>query len=87
MTDEARTRVAILTGHYRITGEVEVLPNARLSDFLAKARTFVAVTHAEVWDLNGRKLYSSDFLNVNHQCIEVIMPEVAITQGLGLLHK
>lgn len=69
------TKVIILTGHYRIVGNIDLLPGARVTDYLAEARDFFAVTDAEVWDLNGRKISSGAFMNINRACIEVMMPE------------
>ena len=41
--DNSRTRVTILTGTYRIKGYVELLPGARLTDFMIEAKAFIAV--------------------------------------------
>jgi hypothetical protein len=79
MNGENYTRVVILTGHYRIVGNIDLLPGARVTDYLAEARDFFAVTDAEVWDLNGRKISSGGFMNVNRNRIEVLMPESAAT--------
>lgn len=75
MNGETKTRVIILTGHYRIIGSIDLLPGARVTDYLSEARDFFAVTDAEVWDLNGRKISSGAFMNVNRNRIEVMMPE------------
>jgi len=78
MSGENYTRVIILTGHYRIVGDIDLLPGARVTDYLAEAREFFAVTNAEVWDLNGRKISAGAFMNVNRNRIEVMMPENAM---------
>ncbi len=65
----------ILTGHYRIVGNIDLLPGARVTDYLSETRDFFAVTDAEVWDLNGRKISSGAFMNINRNRIEVMMPE------------
>ncbi|MGD9787526.1 MAG: hypothetical protein AB7U30_06190 [Sulfuricellaceae bacterium] len=75
MSGENSTRVTILTGHYRIVGNIDLLPGARVTDYLAEAREFFAVTNAEVWDLDGRKISAGAFMNVNRNRIEVMMPE------------
>ena len=54
-----------------------------MTDFLMECREFIAMTSTEVWDLNGRKLFASSFMNVNRDCIELIVPEDAVTQGFG----
>jgi hypothetical protein len=74
MSSTDKTRVIILTGHYRIVGHISVLPEARVTDYICESKEFIAVTDAEVWDHEQRKVASSRFM----------MPEESVTQGLGL---
>lgn len=83
MNAESRTKVIVMTGHYRIVGSVDLLPGARVTDFLSESRDFIAVTDAEVWGMDGRRLFTSTFLNVNRDMIELIMPESTVSQGIG----
>src|SRR3972149_5120042 len=55
--DESRTKVTILTGTYRIKGYIDLLPGARLTDYIVEAKDFVALTNAEVYEavLGGRR--------------------------------
>lgn len=71
-----RTKVIILTGSYRITGYIDVLPGARVTDFVVEAKTFIAVTDAVVSEpeLGGRQVLAVPFINVNRQHIEIITP-------------
>lgn len=78
MDVESTTKAVILTGHFRIVGEIGLLPGARMTDYLAESKEFFAVTNAQVWDLNGRKVTTCDFLDVNRAHVEIIMPESAI---------
>jgi uncharacterized protein DUF6812 len=73
---EERTKVTIFTSTYRIKGFIELLPGARITDFMTGAREFIAVTNAEVWDLQvgGRQLLAAPFINVSRQHIEIILP-------------
>ncbi len=80
-TPEGKTRVMILTGHYRITGEINLLPGARLTDYIVDAKSFIALTDAEVSDLDGRRLLTSAFLDVQRNRIEVIIPEELACTG------
>ncbi|HKU46633.1 MAG TPA: hypothetical protein VJQ58_07095 [Burkholderiales bacterium] len=75
-TNEPKTRVTILTSSYRIKGHIELLPGARISDFMAEARDFIAVVNAEVWELQvgGRQVLSAPFINVSRDHIEIILP-------------
>jgi len=73
---DERTKVTIFTSSYRVRGYIDLVPGARLSDFMAEARDFIAVTHAEVWELQpgGRQVVSAPFLNVSRDHIEIILP-------------
>ena len=42
--------------------------------FLLNARPFVAVTKAQLFDMNGCELYQAPFVNVHRDHIEVISP-------------
>jgi len=74
---DSRTKVTILTGSYRIKGFIDLLPGARVTDYMREARDFIAVTDAEVWELQigGRQLMSAPFLDVNREHIQVITPQ------------
>jgi len=75
-TPENRTKVTILTGNYRIKGYIDVLPGARVTDFIVQSKDFIAVTDAEVYEpeLGGRQVLTTSFINVNRQHIQVIAP-------------
>jgi len=75
--NETRTKVTILTGSYRIKGYIDLLPGARVTDYMTEARGFIAVTDAEVWDLQlgGRQIIAASFLNVSRDHIQVITPQ------------
>ena len=70
-----KVRVQILAGPYRIKGHLALIPGARVTDFLVEARNFIAVTEAEVWDLEGRKILAAPFFNVSREHIVVVVPE------------
>jgi hypothetical protein len=74
--DESRTRVTILTGTYRIKGFIDLLPGARLTDYIVDAKSFVAVTDAEVWELSigGRQILTAPFIDVSKEHIQIVMP-------------
>jgi len=75
-TQDAGTKVTIFTGSYRVKGFIDLIPGARMTDFMAEAKEFIAVTHAEVWELEvgGRQLLAAPFLNVSRDHIQVIAP-------------
>lgn len=72
---ESRTRVLLLAEAYRIKGEIELVPGARLTDYMIEAKEFFAVTDAEVWDLEGRKILTAPFINVCRSHVTVVAPD------------
>ena len=68
------TKVTILTGTYRIKGNIHLLPGARVTDFMTEAKEFIAVTEVEVWEIVGRQVFSAPFINVNRGQIQIIVP-------------
>ncbi len=72
--DQNKTRVTILTGTYRIKGNIDLLPGARVTDYMAEAKGFIAVTNAEVWEVVGRQVFTAPFVNVNKDHIHIISP-------------
>ena len=77
MADETRTKVTILTASYRIKGFIDLIPGARVTDYVNEAKGFIAITDAEVWELavGGRQMISAKFLNVSRDHIQVITPQ------------
>jgi len=71
-----KTKVTILTSTYRVKGYIDLLPGARITDFMTEARDFIAVVNAEVWELQpgGRMVTSAPFINVSRDHIEIILP-------------
>ena len=76
--DPNGTKITIFTGAYRIKGYIDLIPGARVTDYMAEAKSFIAVTGAEVWELEvgGRQLMAAPFLNVSRDHIQVIVPGV-----------
>ena len=74
--EETRTKVTIFTGSYRIKGFIDLLPGSRVTDFMTGSKEFIAVTDAEVFELEigGRQLMSAQFINVSRDHIQVIAP-------------
>jgi hypothetical protein len=73
---EDKTRVNILTRSYRIRGYVEVVPGARVTDFIVGAKQFIAVSDAEIYEpvLGGRQIMTAPFIDINRDHIEVLAP-------------
>ncbi len=73
-TEEGKTQVIILTPYYRIIGNIAHFSDARLTDYMVEAKSFIAVTNAEVMGHDGSRIFSTDFLNVQRESIEIITP-------------
>ncbi len=75
-TEESRTHVTILTSSYRIKGYIDLLPGARLTDFMIEAKSYIAVTDAEVWELSigGRQILAAPFIDVCKDHVHIVMP-------------
>lgn len=75
MEGNNRARVIMVAGSYRIKGEIELVPGARLTDYMVESKPFIAVTNAEVWDLEGRRIMIVPFLNVARDHVVIIAPD------------
>lgn len=75
-THEGKTRVTILTGTYRIKGYIDLLPGARVTDYMQESREFVAVMDAEIHEAEvaGREVLVAPFIDVNRNHIQIIAP-------------
>lgn len=71
---EDKMKVTIFTKNFRIAGVIELFQGARLTDYLAEAGYFIAVTNAEVLDNHNQKVLTSPFLTVHRDNIEIILP-------------
>lgn len=73
-THETKTKVTILTESYRIKGYIDLLPGARVTDFMQESREFVAVMEAEVHEAQvaGRQVLVAPFIDVNRNHIQII---------------
>ncbi len=81
LRDNSKQRVRVrvyTTDRWEIQGDIS-LPsagyNARLSDFLNNDNSFIALTNAEVYDLDGKLLASESFLSVNKRTIKVVIED------------
>lgn len=75
MAEESRTKVVILTRTFRVKGYIHLVAGARVTDYMVDSDDFIAITDAEVWELAGRQVLTSPFINVSRDHIEIVMPE------------
>ena len=75
MEGQNRARVVMLAGSFRIKGDIELVAGARITDYMVESKPFIAVTDAEVWDLEGRRIMMVPFLNVSRDHVVVIAPD------------
>lgn len=69
-----KTRVTLLTGSYRIRGYIDLIPGARVTDYMHEAKEFVVVMDAEVYQAEraGQQVLTAPFINVNRNRIEIV---------------
>jgi hypothetical protein len=67
-------KAIIQTNSNRIEGNLYLRSGERVSDMLNRSEKFIAVTDTEVFDLDGNKIYTCDFLSVNLDHVVWIMP-------------
>ncbi|MBV1872662.1 MAG: hypothetical protein KUG83_08965 [Gammaproteobacteria bacterium] len=80
-SDTAKARVVILTDNYRIKCNLNIVPGVRLTDYIRSESSFVAVTSAEVYNIEGRKMIlSADFMDINKDHIQIIAPDEMVEQ-------
>jgi hypothetical protein len=78
---EDSTAIVIHTATYRIEGRIALVPGARLTDFVRSTPEFIAIADAVVYDHAGKKLFSSEFIDVAKRTIDIIAPADAIRKG------
>lgn len=72
-THENHTKIIILTGSYRIKGYIDLLPGARVTDYIIGAKNFIALMDAEVWAVGGAgQVLTASFIDVSRDQIQVI---------------
>jgi hypothetical protein len=78
-TAREKHRVKIYTtDQWEIQGDVSIPAggyNARLSDFLNNENTFIALTNAVVYGLDGKVLANESFLSVSKHAIKLVIEE------------
>lgn len=73
-----KLRVIIFTPQHKITGQLYLNENSRLSDILnskSLAKDFLAITNAEITDLKTLQTVKSAFISVNKHHIELVIEE------------
>ena len=74
-----KQRVKIYTTDgWEIQGEVSIPAggyNARLSDFLNSEHTFIALTNALVYGMDGTLLAKESFISVNKQAVKLVIED------------
>ena len=69
-----KTKVTIFTATYRIKGYIDLVPGARVTDYINDAKDFIAVTDAEVRESEGRIVMNAGFLNLSRDHIVIVTP-------------
>jgi hypothetical protein len=81
---EVTTEVLILTDVHQIRGRIELVPGARLTDFLRDVRDdVIAVTEAHVARLDGVPLFRASFVDVAVRHIRIVTEVANLQEDTG----
>lgn len=70
-----KSQITIFTKDFRVDADIDLIPGARLTDFMNEANKFMVVTNATVSDHSGKELlFTGQFINVSIQNIEIVFP-------------
>lgn len=70
-----KIKVVILTGLYRIEGEMHLVSGSRLTDIVnVKTKDFFPITNAKIFTESDELLYSLNYVAVNREEIVAIFP-------------
>ena len=69
-----KTKVTILSPTHKIEGLIDLIPGARLTDYMNSSSRFIAVTDARIFDYEGNQILEAKFIDVLVDNIEVILP-------------
>lgn len=69
-----KTHVTIYTKDFAIIGDIDLIPGARLTDYMNEVKRFMAVTGATISDHSGKEMAKEQFINVAVENIQIILP-------------
>lgn len=72
---EGKTKVIIYTNHFQIRGNIFLYEGSRLTDYMLEAKSFIAVSNAEIMDHHNNVIFTTSFMNVNRDHMEIILPD------------
>lgn len=73
--DVTHTAVVVLTKEHKINGFIDLMPGARLTDYITSVKAFFAMTEVVVEDIRtGKIIFRGKFADVNRDSVEVILP-------------
>ena len=67
----------------RIQGNIHVRVNERVKDELNRDEQFLAITDANIFNLQGQKLYEAEFMLINRDHVVWILPDEENTRLEG----
>jgi hypothetical protein len=73
-TSKEKVAVVVLTGDWRVEGDIYVLAESRLTDALnSRSKDFMAITDATIQDAKtGSLIARTKFLDINRTAISII---------------
>lgn len=85
-----KIRVAVITSNYRLSGELYLYENSRLSDILNADlnKEFIAMTDVRIYHLNEDKMIAQrPFIAINRKEMIYVYPDTESMEALGVYIK
>ncbi len=81
VVNKVAVNVMIQTTTQLIHGMIHIKPDDRLSDVLNGEYSFLPLTDATIYSVEGRILYEANFLAINRSQIIWILPNAELTES------
>ena len=78
MDESKMTEAVFYTAKHVVTGKVNLLPGARLTDFMREAKDYVVVADVSVTLHDGTKLFDAEFVDLLRSSVEIAVPKDAV---------
>jgi hypothetical protein len=76
--------VTIMTTMGRVQGRIHIRPEDRLKDELNRTDTFIALTDATIYDLQGKLVVSCKFMSLNCSNVIWVVPDDEVVEKPGV---
>ena len=78
MDESKMTEAIFYTAKHVVSGKVNLLPGARLTDFMREAKDYLVVADVTVSMHDGTKLFDAEFIDLLRSSVEIAVPKDAM---------